>query len=258
MSKFSRLNWILSEQFGLSPKKFLRAITQIPWYIRSLIRFQLESNSSVEIMPCLHDRFENSGTVNSEYFWQDLFVAQKIFSSTPSLHCDIGSRIDGFVAHVASFRILEVIDIRPSPHVIPNVKFTRMDLMADDMEIINQYDSISCLHALEHFGLGRYGDLIDPSGWKKGLNNIVSILAIDGVLYLSVPVGKPCVVFNAHRIFAIDQLISEMEFQGLTISALHFVEPGKPGVNGGDIEESIKILRRMEYVLAIIISQRTT
>jgi hypothetical protein len=30
-------------------------------------------------------------------------------------------------------------------------------------------DSLSCLHALEHFGLGRYGDPIDPRGHEKGI-----------------------------------------------------------------------------------------
>ncbi|MBV5330073.1 MAG: DUF268 domain-containing protein, partial [Chlorobium sp.] len=47
-------------------------------------------------------------------------------------------------------------------------------------------DSLSCLHALEHFGLGRYGDPIDPHGYADGLRNMVKILRQGGLFYLSV------------------------------------------------------------------------
>lgn len=66
----------------------------------------------------------------------------------------------------------------------------------------NISDSISCLHAIEHFGLGRYGDPIDPSGHKKGFNNILRMLKPNGTLYISFPIGKTNAVhFNAHRVF---------------------------------------------------------
>jgi hypothetical protein len=56
------------------------------------------------IYPCLDDKFAKSGIARGHYFHQDLLVAKKIFANNPELHVDIGSRIDGFVAHVASFR----------------------------------------------------------------------------------------------------------------------------------------------------------
>ena len=52
-------------------------------------------------------------------------MAQKIFEARPLRHVDVGSRIDGFIAHVASFRVVEEIDIRPSPMQIKNVVFIR-------------------------------------------------------------------------------------------------------------------------------------
>jgi hypothetical protein len=63
------------------------------------------------MLPCLYDRSEEGGTASGEYFWQDLYIAQKIFKVNPHRHVDIGSRIDGFTAHVASFREIKVFDI---------------------------------------------------------------------------------------------------------------------------------------------------
>jgi len=258
MSFLSRLNWIFSEQFGISPRKFLHAIAQIPWYLGSFAKFRQKSQYSMEIMPCLHDRYDQSGNVNNEYFWQDLFVAQKIYDCSPDLHLDVGSRVDGFVAHIASFRVVEVLDIRPSFNEIPNVIPKRIDLMADNPGMLEYCDSISCLHALEHFGLGRYGDSLDPEGWKKGLSNISNILRSGGTMYLSVPVGRPRVVFNAHRVFDIDDLRGEMLRLSLDIRYLYFVEPGKPGVKGGNPDSVRKLIRSVDYVLAIFILRKST
>lgn len=256
MSFLSRLNWIFSEQFGFSPRKFLHAVAQLPWYLRSLAIFRQKSQCSMEIMPCLHDRYDQSGSANSEYFWLDLFVAQKIFDCSPNLHLDVGSRIDGFVAHVASFRVIEVVDIRPNPNEIPNVRFTRMDLMADNPGMVGYCDSISCLHALEHFGLGRYGDALDPNGWKKGLSNMSNILRAGGAMYLSVPVGKPRVVFNAHRVFDMDELLGELERLSFDIRYLYYVEPGRPSVKGGDPELVRQLTKSVDYVLAIVLATK--
>jgi SAM-dependent methyltransferase len=117
--------------------------------------------------------------------------------------------VDGFVAHVASFRKIDVIDIRPLPDDIPNVYFKQANMMEKlPFELEECCDSVSCLHALEHFGLGRYGDPVDPTGWKKGFNNLSAMLQVGGRLYLSVPVGPSRVEFNSHRVFSVPLLIS--------------------------------------------------
>jgi hypothetical protein len=80
--------------------------------------------------------------------------------------------------------------------------FKQLDLSLPIDKVYQEcYDSVSCLHALEHFGLGRYGDPIDVNGHEKGLRNISDLLNKDGVLYLSVPIGKERVEFNANRVF---------------------------------------------------------
>ena len=151
--------------------------------------------------PCLHDFYGPAGVARGHYFHQDLYVAQKIFQKGPVRHVDFGSRIDGFVAQVASFREIEVLDIRALLQRIPNVVFHRCDLLNVPPKFHGYCDSLSCLHVLEHIGLGRYGDQIDIHGHKIALRNLAEILKPGGTLYLSAPFGVERIEYNAHRIF---------------------------------------------------------
>lgn len=63
--------------------------------------------------PIYDDFKEQSGTATWHYFHQDLLVATFINKAKPARHIDVGSRMDGFVAHVASCREIEVLDVRP-------------------------------------------------------------------------------------------------------------------------------------------------
>jgi len=195
------------EQFGIRPLRFFRALYEFPYVVKNYIKFRKSSSSLVTFrMPCLHDRCESSGNIEGDYFYQDLYVARKIFRRNSARLLDVGSRVDGFVAHVASFREIEVMDIRPNQN-LPGIVFHQIDLMNVQDDYIGLFDSISCLHALEHFGLGRYGDPIQPDGHKKGLENIIKMLNPQGILYLSVPVGQDKVEFNAHRILSIKTVL---------------------------------------------------
>ena len=149
----------------------------------------------------LSDYDDKAGNVKGHYFHQDLLVAKLIYEDRPNRHIDIGSRIDGFVAHVASFREIEVADVRPlEDFAHKNIKFIQADLM--NPHDFGETDSISCLHAIEHFGLGRYTDPIDVDGHNKGITNLVSLVKENGRMYISFPIGKNDEVhFNAHRIF---------------------------------------------------------
>ena len=121
---------------------------------------------------------------------------------------DVGSRIDGFVAHVAAFRSITVLDIRRSSENIPNIKFIQADLMSQvEGDLVDSCDSLSSLHALEHFGLGRYGDPVNYEGHLVGLQNLGRLLRKGGTLYLSVPIGPQRIEFNAHRVFSTAYLL---------------------------------------------------
>lgn len=104
-----------------------------------------------------------------------------------------------------------LLDIRPLPKKIEGVDFIQAD--ATDLSNIpdNSIETLSSLCALEHFGLGRYGDPIDYNGWKKSLHAIKRKLKAGGTFYLAVPVGnEERVQFNAHRIFKPATIINEL------------------------------------------------
>ncbi|MDR0732564.1 MAG: DUF268 domain-containing protein [Dysgonamonadaceae bacterium] len=159
--------------------------------------------------PCYADSDDEAGVIRGDYFHQDLFVAQRIYINNPIKHVDIGSRIDGFVTHVASFRAIEIFDIRPIHAQVQNITFKQMDLMNDNPELTNYTNSISCLNALEHFGLGRYGDPIRFDGYLLGFENITKMLQQGGKFYFSVPFGKQQrIEFHAHRVFSLQYLLN--------------------------------------------------
>tara|TARA_B110000027_G_scaffold85754_1_gene90989 strand:- start:915 stop:1691 length:777 start_codon:yes stop_codon:yes gene_type:complete len=161
----------------------------------------------------LSDYADVAGTARGHYFHQDLLVAKFIHQHNPKRHVDIASRVDGFVAHVASYRVIEVIDVRPlakSEH--KNIKFVQADLMYP--QYLEQTDSLSCLHAIEHFGLGRYTDLIDVDGHNKGIANLISLVSKNGRLYISFPIGQNDEVhFNAHRVFHVESIFKHQDIK---------------------------------------------
>lgn len=155
--------------------------------------------------PILDEWNGESGAASGHYFHQDLWAARRIYQRSPARHVDVGSRIDGFVAHVAAFREIEIFDIRPLSARIPNIISKQHDFM--QKSLTNICDSLSCLHALEHFGLGRYGDQIDARGYITGFSNISALLVNEGTFYFSVPIGPQRIEFNAHRVFSITTVI---------------------------------------------------
>lgn len=153
------------------------------------------------------DKYDQAGEVRN-YFWQDLWAAQLIYKNKPLIHYDIGSRIDGFIAHLLSFREnIVLIDVRPLDEEIPGVDFICADATSLDGIEDHSIESLSALCSLEHFGLGRYGDKIDPEACFKAFNAISRKMAPGGMVYLSVPVGREHVEFNAHRIFYADTIV---------------------------------------------------
>jgi hypothetical protein len=92
--------------------------------------------------------------------------------------------------------------------------------MSSDVSLVNNCDSLSCLHALEHFGLGRYGDPIDPLGHESGLSNMSKILKSGGRFYLSLPLGIERVEFNANRVFDPLSIINLAAINNLSLYSL--------------------------------------
>jgi hypothetical protein len=73
-------------------------------------------------------------------------------------------------------------------------------------------ESLSCLHTLEHFGLGRYGDPVDYFGYLRGFENLARMVAPDGLFYLSVPISRrQRIEFDAHRLFGVPHVLEMVE-----------------------------------------------
>lgn len=243
--------WILSVQFGLDVRRMFLSFRGLPRFFADWINFRRSYNGEIRLLPCLYDWREEGGATRSEYFWQDLYVAQKVFKANPRRHVDIGSRIDGFVAHVASFRQIEVFDIRPITSDIPGVIFKQADLMNLSEKLTEYCDSLSCLHALEHFGLGRYGDPVDPYGYMSGLAHMAGMLRAGGLFYLSIPIGKERIEFNAHRVFDPRSIVRLAEANDLILREFAWIESSQYIVQSTCPMEDMDRLSRLDYVLGI-------
>jgi hypothetical protein len=193
---------LLALDAGLDFRR-LASLRHLPRYIADLKKFRNLGGTVTHRYPVLSDYFDQAGTARGQYFHQDLLVAGFIYSKKPTRHIDVGSRIDGFVAHLATFRKVEVMDVRALDDTgHPNISFLQADLMDSASAPDQATDSLSSLHAIEHFGLGRYRDPLHPSGHIEGFNNMARMLKPGGHLYISFPIGRSNAVhFNAHRIF---------------------------------------------------------
>ena len=242
MKKLLKYFYSLLMTFGLDPLKSIRALRGLPIYLYNFYIYVRQRSASeldmgtFGIFPCLDDRFSESGSARGHYFHQDLLVARKIYDNAPKIHVDVGSRVDGFVAHVAAFRKIDVLDIRRSTATIPNITFIQCDIMGDLSEIlISSCDSLSCLHALEHFGLGRYGDPVRYDGHLIGFRNLQKILRPGGKMYLSVPIGPLRVEYDAHRVFSVRYLLDFVSGQ-FRIDMFSYVN------DAGDLFENAPLL----------------
>ncbi|MGO9287501.1 MAG: DUF268 domain-containing protein [Polyangia bacterium] len=190
------------------PRMQLRKARGFPRFLRTLAQYRAAYADgpfpvrAADLYPVLDDFDADAGQASGHYFFQDLWFARKIFQRRPERHIDIGSRLDGFVAHLLTFMPVTVLDVRPLTSNIPGLDFAQADATNMVGFADGSVDSISSLHAIEHFGLGRYGDKVDPEGWRKAMLSLQRVLRPGGRLYLSVPVGRERLCFNAHRIFA--------------------------------------------------------
>jgi hypothetical protein len=231
----------LLQSIGLDLVKLLKNLTDLPNFYRKYRELKIQKGQDNlfpfgKLYPRLREWKEQGGTASGHYFHQDLLVASFIYENQPKRHIDVGSRIDGFVAHVASYREIEIIDIRNITSKSKNIKFMQADLMSDQFYFSEKTPSLSCLHAIEHFGLGRYGDPMDLDGHKKGIKNLVSCLSERGTLYLSTPIGRPRIEFNAHRVFDIHYLMEIFSSHHLKLKSFSFVNDSGELIEDVDLQ----------------------
>lgn len=197
--------------------KVLSGLSKYPKYIWDMCKYsRMDGAEPIRLRntyPCLFDRTSKT-SVDSHYFYQHVWAFEKICNLKPEFHVDVGSSAD-FVGLLSVVTNVHFVDIRPldvsnMPN-IESVKGSILDLPYED----NSLESISSLHVAEHIGLGRYGDSLDPLGTRKAAAELSRCLARGGNLFFSVPVGKPRLCFNAHRVHLPEQVLRY--FKGLEL-----------------------------------------
>ncbi len=212
MKLLKKINNFFFHFFGINIK-ILIAFRKFPNFLRQLYIYKKKGGVIDNFFPILYDYSDSAGTVKGHYFHQDIRVSSLIYQNKPPNHLDIGGRIDGFISNISIFMKVDVLDIRKLNINKKNINFIEGDIMSNDFNLNKKYKSVSCLHTLEHFGLGRYGDKIDPKGYLTGFKNIYDLLDNDASLYISFPISNISrTEFNAHRIFKVKDILKWIDY----------------------------------------------
>jgi SAM-dependent methyltransferase len=150
-----------------------------------------------DVHPCLDDRVTTT-PFDPHYLYQSVWALHSIADRRPPTHVDIGSDIRFVTAATALTEVI-FVDLRPLRADVSNLTCAEGSILAlpfPDRSLA----SLSCLHVVEHIGLGRYGDPLDPAGTVDACRELQRVLAPGAILLLSLPVGRRRTAFNAHRI----------------------------------------------------------
>lgn len=197
----------------VEPLQIPRAILSVPWFVKTLRDYRRLSSEKIpwgDLQPALTDRVQAAGSFGGHYFLQDVWAATKVFESGCREHVDVGSRVDGFVAHCACFTQVLYVDVRPLEISMKRITVRSGDVRALPFQACT-IPSLSCLHVAEHVGLGRYGDPLDPQGTHRAMRELERVLAPGGNLYFAVPIGRERVCFNAHRVLSPSTVLRAFE-----------------------------------------------
>jgi len=200
-------------------KKIMSRISFIFKYIADFHDFHHKSANKrfnikiSDLWICLSDNTNNT-SFDHHYIYHPAWAARILSQTNPDYHVDISSTLN-FCTLVSAFINVEFYDYRPADISLSNLKLGCTDLTSLQFDT-NSIQSLSCMHTVEHIGLGRYGDPVDPDGDLIAINELKRVLAPGGNLLFVVPIGKEAKIqFNAHRIYTYDQIISY--FNGLNL-----------------------------------------
>jgi SAM-dependent methyltransferase len=182
-------------------------------YLEQFRMFDEQSKADGRFTPRAEDQFavldddaDQTIHISWEYLMHTSWAARQLAKSKPQRHVDVGSYV--YFAGLCSAWVprFEFYDVRPINCPMPNLHCLTADItklpFAD-----GEIESLSCMHVMEHIGLGRYGDALDASGDRKAAAELSRVLAPGGHLLMVLPMNeKPRVVFNAHRFYSSKQV----------------------------------------------------
>lgn len=206
--------------FAHSLYRTARLVPALFWYVNDLLRFSWLTRQAAprfdlplwSLQPSLRDR-TSSTEFDRHYIYHPAWAARIVAEIRPDLHVDISSSLV-FCSMVSAFVPVTFFDYRPADLKLSNLQSQPADLMALPFAD-GSLSSLSCMHVVEHVGLGRYGDPLDPDGDLKAVAELNRVLAPGGNLLFVVPVGRPRIMFNTHRIYAYEQVLEL--FSGLAL-----------------------------------------
>lgn len=187
-------------------KKFLSPLVQFhPRNVRRYLRYIRQTRQYKKLGGIIDSSWpilgEDTGThaIDPHYFYQGYWAARHIVQQRPSEHVDVGSQIN-LLGYLSTITNVISVELRPIALSLPKL-ISRHGSITDIPFKDDSVHSLSSLHVIEHIGLGRYGDSLDPDGPRRACAELTRVLAPNGRLYLSVPIGRERTEFNAHRIF---------------------------------------------------------
>jgi SAM-dependent methyltransferase len=203
--------------------RFPKLVVRFFGYCSEFVRFRKMNKQRMPVhfrdaYPCLKDKVQTT-PFDHHYTYHPAWAARILAQTRPELHVDISS-ILSFGTIVSAFVPVKFYDYRPANLHLSNYESDFADLkklpFAD-----NLISSLSCMHTIEHIGLGRYGDELDADGDRKSIEELKRVLKTGGDLLFVTPVGKPRIEFNAHRIYSYEQIIDY--FSPLTLNEFSLI-----------------------------------
>ena len=216
------------------PIRTFRAVSGFARYLKDWHTYSrlpgAEPIHLAETYPQVHD-CTNNHPIDAHYFYANGWAMRRIVALSPRFHVDVASQTI-FANLLGGVIPVVCVDYRPLEARLPGLQSMAGSLLA--LPFANcSVSSLSCLHVIEHIGLGRYGDPLDPQGTRKAAQELARVSAPGGNLFLATPVGRPRLCFNAHRIYtaaAICAMLSEFEL--VEFSGIH---------DNGDYVENVEI-----------------
>lgn len=189
--------------------KFPKRVVFFFQYLNQFRRFKNDKRNRfvtnwADMYPCLNDKLSVT-PFDAHYTYHPAWAARILSKTMPSEHVDISSILH-FSSITSAFIPIKFYDYRPVLLNLPNYESAFADLtnlpFPDD-----SIESLSCMHTIEHIGLGRYGDPLDPEGDLKAIKELKRVLRPGGQFLFVTPVGHPRIEFNAHRVYSYEMVM---------------------------------------------------
>ena len=193
-------------------KKLIKKVinlTLFPFILKDYFSFLLKKDSRFKLnifdfYPQIKDKTIITG-FDRHYVYHTSWAVRKVKEFNPQKHVDISSTLY-FCGTLSAYMPVEFYDYRPAELKLSNLQSRHADLTKLPFEN-NSIHSLSCMHTIEHIGLGRYGDPINPTGDIQACFELSRVLQPEGQLIFVTPIGKPKIEFNAHRIYSYEQVL---------------------------------------------------